>query len=109
LEQMQAQHFPRGKTSLGLPPQPSPPTLRQAILDALAQQAPSRCPHCRYQLEIAKGALDPGDIDDQLAKMTLLGHMRKRSKSSFECKFAIHYRGDPVLLDEPIHVFEIFA
>lgn len=55
------------------------------------------------------GALAPGDIDCQLTKMTLLGHMRKRLKSVVECKFAIHHRGDAVLLDEPIHVFEILA
>ena len=50
--------------------------------------------------------LAPGDIDYQLTKMTLFGHMRKRLKSVIECKFAIHHRGDAVLLDEPIHVFE---
>jgi hypothetical protein len=53
--------------------------------------------------------LAPGGLDHQLTKMTLLGHMRKRLKSLVECKFAIHHRGDPVLLDETIHVFEIFA
>jgi hypothetical protein len=55
------------------------------------------------------GGLVPGNIDYQLTKMTLLGHMRKRLKSLVECKFAIHHRGDPVLLDETIHAFEMFA
>jgi hypothetical protein len=55
------------------------------------------------------GSLAPHDIDYQLTKMTLFGHMRKRLKSVVECKFAIHHRGDAVLLDEPIHVFEILA
>jgi hypothetical protein len=54
-------------------------------------------------------ALAPGDIDDHLSKMTLLGHMRERLKSLVECKFAIHHRGESVLLDEPIHVFEMLA
>jgi hypothetical protein len=35
--------------------------------------------------------LSPGDIDDHLTKMTLLGHMLKRSKSLVECKFTIHH------------------
>jgi hypothetical protein len=53
--------------------------------------------------------LAPGDIDYNLNKMTLFGYVRKRLKSLVECKFAIHHRGDPVLLDETIHVFEILA
>ena len=56
-----------------------------------------------------QAGLSPGDFDDQLAKMRLLGHMRKRLRSLVECKFAIHHRGDTVLLDETIHAFEIFA
>ena len=55
------------------------------------------------------GGLAPGDIDYHLTKMTLLGHMRKRLKSLVECKFSIYHRGDPVPLDETIHVFEILA
>ena len=39
------------------------------------------------------GGLAPGDIDYHLAKMTLLGHMRKRLKSLVECKFSIYHRG----------------
>jgi hypothetical protein len=53
------------------------------------------------------GGLAPGDIDYQLSKMTLLGHMRKGLKSLVECKFAIHHRSNPVLFDETIHIFEI--
>ena len=62
----------------------------------------------RTDISVARG-LAPGDIDDQLSKMTLLGHMRKRLKNLVECKFAIHHRGESVLLDEPIHVFKILA
>ena len=55
------------------------------------------------------GVLAPGNIVYQLTEMTLLGHMRKRLKRLVECKFAIDHRGDSVLLDEAIHVFEIVA
>jgi hypothetical protein len=55
------------------------------------------------------GGLTPGDINYQPTKMTLLGHMRKRLKSLVESKFAVHHRRDPALLDETIHVLEIFA
>jgi SRSO17 transposase len=34
----------------GPPPQPSLPAVRQAILNALAQPPPIRCPHCRRSL-----------------------------------------------------------
>lgn len=39
-----------GKRILGPPPQPSLPAVRQAILNALAQPPPARCPHCRRAL-----------------------------------------------------------
>ena len=39
-----------GKRILGPPPQPSPPTIRQAILTTLAMPPPTRCPHCRKSL-----------------------------------------------------------
>jgi hypothetical protein len=53
--------------------------------------------------------LAPGDMNYQLSKMTLLGHILKSLKSVNECKFTIHHRSDPVHLDETIHVFEMFA
>ena len=49
------------------------------------------------------------NIDYHLTKVTLLGHVRERLKSLVESKFAIHHRGDSVLLDEPIHVLEILT
>lgn len=51
-----------GKRILGPPPQPSLPAVRQAILTALAQPPPIRCPHCRKTLSAkrsAKVVLDP--------------------------------------------------
>ena len=57
-----------------------------------------------YRASVARG-LTPGDIDYQLARMTFLGHMRKRMKSHVECKFSMRHRDDPVPLDETIHIY----
>jgi SRSO17 transposase len=43
-----------GKRIAGPPPQPRLPAVRQAILFALAQPPPTRCPHCRKSINIEK-------------------------------------------------------
>jgi hypothetical protein len=67
-----------------------------------------QCERHRQEQLVAAG-LASSDIDYELTKMALLGHMRKRLKSLVKCKFAVHHRGDSVLPDEPIHIFEILA
>src|SRR5271155_2678458 len=90
--------MPRSRTCSGS-------AMRLPILTALKSSA--GCHPIRDYL--FRDLTAPSDIDDQLSKMRLLGHMRERLKSLVECKFAIHYRGESLLLNEPIHVFEMLA
>jgi hypothetical protein len=42
------------KRTVGPPPQPTLPAVRQAILNALAQPPPTQCPHCQKSISFEK-------------------------------------------------------